>query len=84
MIEEMFTNHLNALVPALIALFGGHVWLIRLEFRTKNTERDVEKMQKRQQLLEDKIYEELSLIKVSLARIDGRLSITIKQDGDTP
>lgn len=63
-----------------VVLVGFIVWLIRLEGKTNYNERMIEKLEIKHDALDNKIVEKLSVIEKSLAKIEGRIGITTRED----
>ena len=57
----------------LVTLVGLVAWFTRLEAKTSRNELDIMKMESKQEVLEKTVVQELSQVKESLARIEGRL-----------
>lgn len=62
-------------VEGVVTVITGFAWLVKLDGRVEDSETRLKTLEARHQLLEDKIYTELSEIKSSIGRIEGRLSI---------
>lgn len=60
--------------PALLTLIALVVWLVRLEGKINYNERDLASLRAEHNALNSKTLGELSQIRESLARIEGRLS----------
>jgi hypothetical protein len=52
---------------------GLVAWFARLEAKTNRNEKDIEKMETKQEVLEKEVVKELSNVRESLSRIEGRL-----------
>lgn len=61
-----------------IALIGFVAWLVRLEFITKQNKHDVSMIWRKHDDLDKTVMEKLSKIESSLARIEGQLSVSVK------
>lgn len=78
--------NVDSFIELGVLVVGVVVWLIRLEGKIKNNSdkieavetnhtREIDKLEIRQEALENKIFDKLSVIEKSLAKIEGRLSI---------
>ncbi len=56
-----------------VSIVGLVAWFVRLEAKTNRNEKDLEKMQTKQDTLEKELVKELSEVRESLSRIEGRL-----------
>lgn len=61
--------------PLIAALVGLVVWLVRLEGKALNSEKQLDALQIKHESLDSKVVEQLSDVRESLARIEGALSI---------
>lgn len=73
---------LKALWPVLLGGIGGVVWLVRLEGKieatkkaNEETQKDVDALRIEHNSLNHQTVKQLSEIRESLARIEGRLSV---------
>jgi len=64
-----------------LACVGLMIWLVRLEGKLRYTEDSLTKLEVKHDALDNKIVEKLSLIEKSLARLEGRLNVTSKEEG---
>lgn len=69
------------------ALIGSIIWFARLEGRIKNNEMCADSIEKQLDLLrvkhealDNRVLEELSRVRESLARIEGSLQVPIKKE----
>lgn len=61
--------------PVFGALIGLVVWLVRLEGKALQSEKQLDALQIKHESLDSKVVEQLSDVRESLARIEGALSI---------
>ena len=68
-------EHLSIDPLAILAAFVGLVvWFSRLESKTNRNEKDIEKIEKKHDTLENELMKDISDVKQSLARIEGVFS----------
>jgi hypothetical protein len=86
-VHEFFKIGLSEVVTLLVLGIGFTAWLIRLESKTLNTERnqvqlivEVKEIRARHDVVSEKLAESMSYIREALAEIRGRLSF--KDDKD--
>lgn len=72
----------NTYWPLLSAIVGLVVWLVRLEGKTSNNEKTIERIEKQadaleimHQQLDSKLVQQLAAVREALARIEGKLGI---------
>jgi hypothetical protein len=70
-----------------IALIGTVVWFARLESRIKSAEHEIARLEKeldvlivKHEALDNRVLDELSKVRESLARIEGAMSIPVKKE----
>lgn len=61
--------------PLVGALIGLIVWLVRLEGKATNSEKQLDALQIKHESLDSKVVEQLSDVRESLARIEGALGV---------
>ena len=73
-------SDINAAWPVLLSILGFVVWLVRLEGRINandnsitQAQKDVDTLRVKHEALDSEMMKELSRIRESLARIEGRL-----------
>lgn len=76
---------INEYWSILVAMIGLVVWLVRLEGKTDNNEKYIERVEKQTDALEikheqldSKLVQQLADVRESLARIEGALAIKNK------
>lgn len=76
----MFDRILNT-PEFFLAAIAALIWLVRLEGKMSNTKESLKELKIKHEALDSKIIDKLSLIEQSLARLEGRLSVTSKEEG---
>lgn len=76
-------NAVSQAWPILLSLLGLIVWLVRLEGRASHSkeliidcQKDIAEMRIKHESLDSKVVEQLSQVRESLARIEGRLGVS--------
>lgn len=62
--------------PVVTALIGLIVWLVRLEGKVSQSEKQLDALQIKHESLDSKVVEQLADVRESLARIEGALGVT--------
>ena len=72
----------DSVLTLVFAFIAGIVWLVRLEYMTKSNSKSIDELQTkvevievRHQALDSKVMDQLTQIKISLAKIEGKLGI---------
>lgn len=65
---------IEAIISCIASVVGIIVWLIRLEGRVNYNEKMLVNLESKHSALDEKIMSQLSQVRESLARIEGRLS----------
>lgn len=75
-------QHLDGIIAAITAAVVAIAWLVRLEYLGKTNTRDIETLNLRvitleakHDALDSKVVDQLTEIKISLAKIEGKLGI---------
>lgn len=75
-------EHLEGIVAALTAAVIGIAWLVRLEYLGKTNQRDIDELKTQvvtltanYHALDSRVVDQLTEIKISLAKIEGKLGI---------
>lgn len=78
----MGIDHLEAVLVLISLSVAGIAWLVRLEYLGKTNARDIEKLNLRviaqevkHEALDSRVMDQLTEIKISLAKIEGKLGI---------
>jgi len=78
-------SFINNYWPIMSASIGLIVWLVRLEGKTSNNEKAIERVEKQADALEikheqldSKLVQQLAAVREALARIEGALGINNK------
>lgn len=78
-------SFINNYWPIMSASIGLIVWLVRLEGKTSNNEKSIERVEKQADALEikheqldSKLVQQLAAVREALARIEGALGINNK------
>lgn len=79
----MITGVASEIVQVLVVAVGTVIWLIRLEGRVDaatranvETQKDIDDLRVRHENLDTKIVEQLTQVRESLARLEGKLGTT--------
>lgn len=69
-----------AITTVGMAFIGLIIWLVRLEGKVKTAANDIDKIEKQQNDVFEKIFDKLSVIEINLAKMEGKLSSTQSQN----
>jgi hypothetical protein len=62
--------------PVVTTVVGLIVWLVRLEGKVSQSEKQLDALQIKHESLDSKVVEQLADVRESLARIEGALGVT--------
>ena len=67
-----------AVAEAIVPLVAVVFWLARLESKVREHSKELDKMEEKSETLFNKLFDKLSSIEVSIAKVEGKLSTTEK------